>query len=189
VEHAPLATTTASALTILPFGQGKGGDTAIEPGDFHGNGHFGVEFLRLHEGGAGANDPLNAEFSWWRLRQRGCWRTVAIFPHAANLIVPRDWPVMRRRAAAKVQTNFIDIAPPPPPPFRRIVALDDRMAGLVKVLGGMTVWRAVAAADMAAGPAEAQMHPRRTKFQTFLASERARRYVTDASGVRTFVGH
>jgi hypothetical protein len=42
---------------------------------------------------------------------------------------------------------------------------------------------------MAARPAEAQMHPRRTKFQTFLASERARRYVTDGSGVRTFVGH
>ena len=94
---------------------------------------------------------------------------------------------MRRRAAAKVQTNFIDIAPSPP--FRRIVAFDDRMAGLAKMLGGVTVWRAVAAADMAACPAEAQMHPRRTKFQTFLASERARRYVTDGSGVRTFVGH
>jgi hypothetical protein len=67
---------------------------------------------------------------------------------------------MLRRAAAKVQANFIDIAPSPP--FRRIVA---------------------------ARPAEAQMHPRRTKFQTFFASERARRYVTDGSGVRTFVGH
>src|SRR3977135_1305348 len=54
---------------------------------------------------------------------------------------------MRRRAAAKVQTNFIDIAPSPP--FRRIVAFDDRMAGLAKMLGGVTVWRAVAAADMA----------------------------------------
>src|SRR5689334_17295670 len=66
---------------------------------------------------------------------------------ARNLIVPRDWPVMRRGAAAKVQTNFIDIAPSPP--FRRIVAFDDGMAGLAKMLGGMTVWRAVAAADMA----------------------------------------
>ena len=94
---------------------------------------------------------------------------------------------MRRRAAAKVQTNFIDIAPSPP--FRWIVAFDDGMAGLAEMLGSVTVWRAVAAADMAARPAEAQMHPRRTKFQTFLASERARRYVTDASGVRTFVGH
>ena len=94
---------------------------------------------------------------------------------------------MRRRAAAKVQTNFIDIAPSPP--FRRIVAFDDGMARLAKMLGGVTVWRAVAAADVTACPAEAQMHPRRTKFQTFLASERARRYVTEGSGVRTFVGH
>src|SRR3981081_2936557 len=70
---------------------------------------------------------------------------------------------MRRRATAKVQTNFIDIAPPPP--FRRIVAFDDGMAGLAKMLGGVTVWRAVAAADMAARPAEAQMHPRRAKFR------------------------
>ena len=58
-----------------------------------------------------------------------------------------------------------------------------------KMLGSVTVWRAVAAADMAARPAEAQMHPRRTKFQTFLASERAWRYVTDGPGVRTFAGH
>jgi hypothetical protein len=31
------------------------------------------------------------------------------------------------------------------------------MTGLAKMLGGVTVWRAVAAADMAARPAEAQM--------------------------------
>src|ERR1700730_9189183 len=131
--------------------------------------------------------PCSGEFSWWQLRQRGCWRTVAIFPHAANLIVPRDWSVMRRRAAAKVQANFIHIAPSPPSP--RTIAFDDRMAGLAEMLGSVTVWRVVAAADMAARPAEAQMHPRRTKFQTVLVSERDRRYVTDGSGVRTFVGH
>ena len=101
----------------------------------------------------------------------------AIFPLQSFPTLPRDWSVMRRRAAAKVQTNFIDIAPSPP--FRRIVTFDDGMPGLAKMLGGVTVWRAVAAADMAARPAEAQMHPRRTKFQTFLASERARRYITD----------
>jgi hypothetical protein len=120
-------------------------------------------------------------------RHRGCWRTVAIFPHAANLMLPRNWSVMRRRAAVKVQTNFIDIAPSPP--FRRIVAFDDGMAGLAKMLGGVTVWRAVAAADMAARPAEAQMYLCRATFQTFLATERARRNVTDGSDVRTFIGH
>jgi len=35
----------------------------------------------------------------------------------------------------------------------------------------MTVRRAVAAADMAAGPAEAQMHPRRTDLQALLTAE------------------
>ena len=89
--------------------------------------------------------------------------------------------------AAKVQTNFIDIAPSPP--FRRIVAFDDRMAGLAEMLGSVTVWRAVAAADMAARPAEAQMDPRRTKFQTFLASERARRDVANAIEVTASLDH
>jgi hypothetical protein len=140
--------------------------------------------------------PLSA-----KLLKNGTLKTYKGFPHGmpttqadtinadllAFLIVPRDWSVMRRRAAAKVQTNFIDIAPSPP--FRRIVAFDDGMAGLAKMLGGVTVWRAVAAADMAARPAEAQMHPGRTDLQTLLATERARCYVTDGSGVRTFAGH
>jgi hypothetical protein len=143
-----------------------------------------------------ANDPRNMNSPRVSLQRR--IQLVAVettrvledgcnLSHAANLIVPRDRSVMRRRAAAKVQTNFIDIAPSPP--FRRIVAFDDGTVGLAKMLGGVTVWRAVAAADMAARPADSQMHPRRTKFQTFLASERARRYVTDGSDVRTSIGH
>jgi hypothetical protein len=43
------------------------------------------------------------------------------------------------------------------------------MAGLVIVLRGVAVWRVVAAADVAAGPAQAQMQPGRTDLQTFLA--------------------
>src|ERR1700730_4204594 len=78
----------------------------------------------------------------------------------ANSNVARDRPILRRGTSAKIHCNLVDIAPSPA--FRRIVALDDRVAGLVKMLGGVTVRRAVAAADMAAGPAEAQMHPRRT---------------------------
>jgi hypothetical protein len=94
---------------------------------------------------------------------------------------------MRRRAAVKVQTNFIEIAPSPP--FWRIVAFDDGIAGLAKMLGGVTVWRAVAAADMAARPAEAKMRPGRTDLQTLLATERAWRDVTDADSVYAFVCH
>ena len=59
----------------------------------------------------------------------------------------------------------------------------------MKVLGCMTVGRAVAAADMAAGPAEAQMHPRRTDLQTLLTAEGAWGDVTDACSMYAFVGH
>src|SRR5215471_3316978 len=101
--------------------------------------------------------------------------------------VARDRPVVRRGTPAKVHDNLVDIAPSPA--FGRVVALDDRMAGLVKVLGCVSVRRAVAAADMATCPAEAQMHPGGTAFQTLLAAERARRDVADASRVCAFIRH
>ncbi len=47
------------------------------------------------------------------------------------------------------QENLVNIARSPA--FGRIVALDDRMTGGVKMFGGATVGRVVAAADMAAG--------------------------------------
>jgi hypothetical protein len=66
------------------------------------------------------------------------------------------------------------------------IAVDNWMASLIKMLGGMAMRRAVAAADMAASPAKSQMHPHRTDLETFLASECARRHVADARNVRTF---
>ena len=94
---------------------------------------------------------------------------------------------MRRRAAAKVQTNFIDIAPSPP--FRRIVSFDDRMAGRMKMLGGVSIRRVVATANMSAGAAEPQMHPLRTGFQALLATPGARRHIVDRVLVAAFVSH
>ena len=79
----------------------------------------------------------------------------------AGLVEARYRPVMRRDAIAEVEEDLVDIAPAPA--FRRIVALDDRMAGRVEMLGGVAVGRLVAAADMAAGAAEPQMHPFRTR--------------------------
>ena len=43
-------------------GQGKGGTLQSSPVTSHGNGHFGAEFLRLHEGAAGERLAGNA--SW-----------------------------------------------------------------------------------------------------------------------------
>jgi len=94
---------------------------------------------------------------------------------------------VRRGAIAEVEHHLVDVTPSPA--FRRVIAFDDRMASSVKVLGGVTVRRVVATADMTAGPAEAQMDPWRTDRQALLTAEGAWRHVTDGVGVNAFVGH
>jgi hypothetical protein len=93
---------------------------------------------------------------------------------------------MRGGPVAKIEKDLIKVAPAPS--FRR-VAFDDGMASVVKMLGGMPIRRAVAAADTTANPAEPKMHPMRTDYEAFLAPERAWRNVADAGDVRTFLGH
>src|SRR6516165_9821936 len=63
------------------------------------------------------------------------------------------------------------------------------MARLVKMLGGVPVWRIVATADMAAGPAQPQMDPWRTCLQALLATERTGRHLANRVGVGAFGGH
>jgi len=58
---------------------------------------------------------------------------------------------MRRGAAGEIEKHLVDIAPSPI--LGRVIAFDDGMARRVKMLGGMSVRRVVATADMAAGPA------------------------------------
>jgi hypothetical protein len=57
------------------------------------------------------------------------------------------------------------------------------------MLGGVPIRRLVAAADVAAGPAEPQMYPFRATFQTFLASTSAWRHDADRVLVTTSIGH
>ena len=64
---------------------------------------------------------------------------------------------MRRLAIGEIEHHFVDIAPSPA--FRRIITLDDRMASGVIMLGGVLVRGVIAASDMAACAADAQVHP------------------------------
>jgi hypothetical protein len=63
----------------------------------------------------------------------------------------RDWTVVRR-LARKIDFDVIDIAPAPS--LRRIIALNNRMAGGIKVPPGVTIGRLVAATDMPATAAK-----------------------------------
>src|SRR5882757_6411452 len=86
---------------------------------------------------------------------------------ASGLIIARYWSVMRRRTIAQIEHDLIDIAPAPA--LRRVVTLDDRVPGRVEVPRRVPVRRVVAAPDMTAGPAQAQMYPGRVDLQALLA--------------------
>ena len=99
----------------------------------------------------------------------------------------RDRAWMRGHAGTQVEIHLVDIAPAPS--LGWIIAFDDRMSSRMEMLGGMTIWRFVAAADMAAGATQSQMHPPRTDLQTFLAPVGARGNVRNRMIVGTRVGH
>src|SRR6202008_4460209 len=84
----------------------------------------------------------------------------------------------------EIEHHLVDIAPPPA--LRRIIALNDRVAGRVKMLGRVLVRRLVAASDMAARATDSQVQPDVAGLETFLAAERARGHV--ANGVEMRAG-
>jgi len=94
---------------------------------------------------------------------------------------------MRSSPVRQIEGHFINVAPSPA--FRWIVAFDDRMPGGVKMLGGVAVRRAITAADMAAGSAEAQVNSSAAASQTFFAPERARDYISNATHMSAVLGH
>src|ERR1700693_2213901 len=88
-------------------------------------------------------------------------------PFTTTLHVSRDRPVLGRRPVGQVEEDFVHVAPAPA--LGRVVALDDRVAGGAEMLGGVAIGRTVAAADVAAGPAQAQVDPARADLEAFLA--------------------
>lgn len=70
--------------------------------------------------------------------------------------------------ALKSNDGLIYVAPAPA--FPRLEGLDDGVVRGVVVLGGVSVGRIVAAADMAARPAEPQVDPSVAALEAFLAA-------------------
>jgi hypothetical protein len=62
-----------------------------------------------------------------------------------------------RRAIGQVEDDFVNVTPAPA--FGRIIGFDDWVMGCMKMLRGVAVGRLVAATNMTAGSADAQMQP------------------------------
>src|SRR3981081_727248 len=76
----------------------------------------------------------------------------------------------------------------PAPILARLEGLDDRVLGRVEMLSGVAMGRGIAAADMAAGQAQAQMHPGAADPQAILAARGARRDGADCFPMRVGPG-
>src|SRR5580658_5693231 len=105
------------------------------------------------------------------------------------LIIPGDGTELRRHMAVQVEHHLIDIAPAPA--FRRIIAFNDGVLGMMEMFGGMLATRLVAAANMAAGAADAQVKPFPAQLETFLAALGAGRDFLDRIQMRAKIvlGH
>ena len=78
-----------------------------------------------------------------------------------------------RRLVRQIDFDPVDVAPAPT--FRRVVAFDDRVMRRLEVCARVPVRRIIAAADMTAPAAEAQMHPLAADLEALFAALGARR--------------
>src|SRR5260221_11101297 len=83
--------------------------------------------------------------------------------------------LMNPHRSLALHFHFVHVTPAPV--LARLEGLDDGMPGRVEVFGRVRVLRAVAAADVPAGQAQAQMYPGVAHFQAFLAASATRRYI------------
>src|SRR5262245_53128694 len=91
---------------------------------------------------------------------------------------------MRERwRAVEEEREVVDVAIPPV--LARLVGLDDRVMHRVEVRGRVPVRRLVAASDVAANHAQAEVHPLTADSQAVLASPAARCDVLDLVEVTT----
>src|SRR5579859_5531759 len=93
----------------------------------------------------------------------------------------------RRDASSFFEHDFVDVAPKPV--FARLDGLHNRMLGGVKMFGGMLVPGRIAATDVAANLAQAQVHPTVAHLETLFAAPQLWFQVTNLIRMGTGVGH
>jgi len=90
-----------------------------------------------------------------------------------------ELPFGRRFGLGEVEFEIVDETPAPV--FTGFEGTHDGVLGAVEVFGGVLVFGGVAAADVAAFHAQAEMHPGVAHFQAFFAPLGVRRYFVDVT--------
>jgi hypothetical protein len=98
-----------------------------------------------------------------------------------------NWSVLGRCVIAQVDHNLVDEAPTPA--LRRIITFDHGVLRGVEMLGCVAMRGIIAAPDMAADPAETQMHPFGTHLQAFRATASTRHDDRDLIEVGASLAH
>jgi hypothetical protein len=89
--------------------------------------------------------------------------------------------------ALSLEHELVDVAPQPV--FARLEGLHDGVLGVMKMLAGVLVFGGVAAADVAAFAANAEMHPAVARFKAFFTALAARLDVLDLALMITSFAH
>src|SRR2546427_10296841 len=100
------------------------------------------------------------------------------------MLFPRDACL---RAGALFDVDLIDVAPAPALPG--LGRLHDRVAGRLEMPRRVPALRGIAAADVAAGQAHAQLHPGIARLETALAAFRRRLHLPDLVLVSACFAH
>jgi len=90
-------------------------------------------------------------------------------------------------ALRRLEHDLIDITPAPI--FTGLEGLDNGMAARMEMFGSVLVFRRVAAANMPANKAFAQVYPRVTNFQAILAAISTGCDIPDLIEMRTILCH
>src|SRR6266545_4190807 len=86
-----------------------------------------------------------------------------------------------------LDVDLVDVAPAPALPGLR--RLHDRVAGRLEMLGRVLALRGIAAADVSAAEAHAQLYPRIARLEAALAAFRRRRDLPDLVLVSASFAH
>jgi len=94
---------------------------------------------------------------------------------------------MRRRPVRKIEHHFVNVTPAPS--FRRIIGFDDGVPCCAKMFCSMSIWRLIAATNMAAGTADTQVQPGVAQFQAFFTPQSTRKNIADSRDMFARCGH